>query len=194
MRLLTEVHDVDRALSLLLENRQHCLELTIGEFRTARHVEHIKALARRRRVEALACLLEIDIRLEGRIHRAEVAWQLIAVFRVHAPDVTAVIRFPRIDLVLLGPDTVRRLEVRILFYIIIEMLDKLIAFDIRLATVVLLLIWNLAEVDNADELLTLDDVVEADILRILENIVHDHEDGRAAHAGIAVVMQPCILR
>ena len=73
------------------------------------------------------------------------------------------------------------------------MLDELIAFDIRLATVVLLLIWNLADVDNADELLTLDDVVEADILRVLEDIVHDHEDSRTAHAGIAVIMQPCIL-
>ena len=194
VRLLTEVHDVDRAFRLLFEDWQHCLELTIGEFRTAGHVERIESLARRRRIKAFTCLLDIDIRLEGRIHRAEVARQLIAVLRVQAPDVTVVIRLPRIDLVLLGPDTVRRLEVRILFYIIIEMLDELIAFDIRLAAVIFLLIWNLAEVDNTDELLTLDDVVKADILCVLENIMHDHEDGRAAHAGIAVVMQPCILR
>ena len=73
------------------------------------------------------------------------------------------------------------------------MLDELIAFNIRLAAVILFLIRNLTEVDNADELLTLDDVVKADILRVLEDIVHDHEDSRAPHAGIAVIMQPCIL-
>ena len=74
------------------------------------------------------------------------------------------------------------------------MLDELIAFDIRLAAIILFLIRDLTEVDNADELLTLDDVVEADILRVLEDIVHDHEDGRTTHASIAVIMQPCILR
>ena len=194
VRLLTEVHDVDGALRLLFENRQHGLELTIGEFRTAGHVERIESLARRRRIKAFTCLLDIDIRLEGRIHRAEVARQLIAVLRVQAPDVTAVVRFPRIDLVLLGPYTVRNFKVRIFFYIIIEMLYELITFDVGFTALILFLIRNLAEVYNADEFLTLDDIIEADILSILEDIVHNHEDGRAAHAGIAVVMQPCILR
>ena len=65
MRLLTEVHDVDRTLSLLLENRQHCLELTIWRIPHCPTCRAYQGPCASRRIESLTRLLDIDIRPEG---------------------------------------------------------------------------------------------------------------------------------
>ena len=130
-----------------------------------------------------------------RLAGAEIARQLSHVLRVATPDEALVIHGTVRVVVLLRPFLVAHVKLRMGADVIVELLREAVALDVELTLPVLLLIRDVTQIDFAEQVLALDDVIEGDAeRRALQDVVHDHEDRRAAHAGETMIVEPGIFR
>ncbi len=126
---------------------------------------------------------------------AEVSRKSILVCCIKSPEISCIGNLIVLHDMILSPLGVAYIQVRMLGYILIELLGETITLGVKGTLPVLFLVRNITKVYTADDTLALFNILIGNSLRsALQDIVHQHENCGAAHACVAVVMEPRILR